>query len=141
MDRHRRKKTRRKHHWTKAEKSKFYTALDRARGETAETSVIRALDELKESPWFISVRKATNYEDHQGIDLFVKTRHWGKYFEFPIQIKSSSRGLRSHIRKNEGKAYIPGIIVRSDTEDSEIVSRVKSARFFYIENVVKKKKP
>jgi hypothetical protein len=113
----------------------LWGALNTAKGLTAETNVLSALENEKPK-WFKSAHKSTKKEDHNGFDITVFSYDRdGHIWEVPIQIKSSVKGLMEHIaqrRKLKGK-FIPCIVVSINETDKAIVQKVKSAIKLFIE--------
>lgn len=59
------------------------------KGMWAEAYVLEAVRSM-EYDWILSARKATEAEDRDGSDLFVRV-DWGWIFEVPIQVKASAK--------------------------------------------------
>ena len=93
--------------------------------------------------WVKSIRFSSVHENYSGIDFFVYLKDHnicGSVIEIPIQIKSSKRGVRKHIRQNTGKLYIQAIVVKHDDSKKRIYKKIKDIRFFYNKKGLKNKR-
>lgn len=116
------------------DKKSLFAALDLAKGITAESSTMHALQTIKPN-WLVVARAATDKENGEGIDMFLTVNFFSKEHHVPLQIKSSEKGLKKHIklrRKKQGR-FIVGVIIKSHATEQEIVRLVKRALDYYFE--------
>lgn len=113
--------------WQQHQLRRIDGLIAKAVGESAESSVLNALGTIKPG-WYISGRKATKEEDHNGIDIVLTVKWWGETRIIPIQIKSSYLGREKHLEKAVGKKQkIYAVIIHLKDSDAVIVSKVKDA--------------
>ncbi|MEK7178780.1 MAG: hypothetical protein AAB727_00825 [Patescibacteria group bacterium] len=92
-------------------------------GRAGEVRVVKAFRALGPLPWIFGARHATDKEDAEGIDVFVKT----DVGEIPIQIKTSVLKDFTALREQYAQRKIPIIhisLYESDDEIREMVVQV-----------------
>jgi len=84
-------------------------------GKANEEAVLHCFDlYTKECPeWLQELRKGTNREDHEGMDLIAVTDRG----EIPIQVKSSQYRAKKFSEKNPN---VPVIVVESNMTEQRI---------------------
>ena len=93
------------------------------KGRAAEKRFLRIHEEAKARghfpPWLSSVVRASQKEDHLGIDSVAHTLEG---LRIPLQIKSSEMG-KDKFRQQAHRKHIPCIVVASHLSDEQIVAR------------------
>lgn len=120
----------------------LYYRISNAKGICAEMLVFKTLNNtIKKS--IVGARFATENENMQGIDLFVKVfvrKYKYNPITVPIQVKSSASGIKKHERYNKGKSYIPAILVKRSMKPRNIQKRVMKAVHNYRKIVINSQK-
>lgn len=113
--------------WQRRQLARIDKIISHAVGDSAESSVLNALGTIKPG-WYISGRKATKEEDHNGIDIVLTVKWWGETRIIPIQVKSSYLGREKHLGKAVGKKQkIYAVIIHLKDSDAVIVSKITDA--------------
>ena len=91
----------------------------RKRGRTSEERVLEALALPSRPAWMASFRKATQAEDHAGIDVVVES-DVGKLF---VQVKSS-RGGKAAFAQRRRSARVGVVVVIVTDSPEKVLAKV-----------------
>lgn len=106
-------------------------AIGKKRGKTNERLVLDALALPSRPAWIASVRKATQEEDHAGIDVVVES-DVGKLF---VQVKSSRRGKQEFEERRRTVRVVVVVVKANDTEEGllrKVVGELAKVRAEYV---------
>jgi hypothetical protein len=105
---------------------KVFSKIADHKGFSSQDRFERIFTDYFEKPsWFVSIRKATQYEDHfEGTDFFILTNHYG---EIRFDVKSSFHNFDKQRREQEGlPIFVWGIVIKPHFSDEEIRQAVFS---------------